>query len=401
LKISIVTTEYGNSGGVQTVVDFIAAAIESHTDWALNIVSLRMARNAPESGQLLAPRTWRSERTRVDSRNGRTVHYIGASIAEFEALRYRPRRWLDEILDGADAVVVVAGTPAVAVAVGRLSAPVVLQVATMAKFERLEALKKAKLAARAYRWVMMKVVSRLDVAGLAIPKLVLVENRQMLEESGSQGARSVQLLAPGVDTSEFVPHIRSDEAPYILMIGRLADPRKNVGALIRSYALARSDHRVTHRLVLGGLTEPSAQEIHLIAELGLAEHIDIHSPVSRADLVGLYQDADVFVSASLEEGLGLTYLEAMACNVPIVTTDTAGAAYILGEGPDAGSIVPHGADFEVRFAAEISRWCHDPVLREAAGAAARRLAETKFSKDAASQSFVDAIRLSAVSRPAS
>jgi glycosyltransferase involved in cell wall biosynthesis len=51
--------------------------------------------------------------------------------------------------------------------------------------------------------------------------------------------------------------------------------------------------------------------------------IFFHSP-NQADLAGIYSSADVFVSASWKEGFGLPGLEAMACGVPLVTTDSGG-----------------------------------------------------------------------------
>ena len=45
---------------------------------------------------------------------------------------------------------------------------------------------------------------------------------------------------------------------------------------------------------------------------------------SRADLIRLYQGADVFALSSDEEGLGVVLLEAMACGVPVVAPGVGG-----------------------------------------------------------------------------
>jgi glycosyltransferase involved in cell wall biosynthesis len=201
----------------------------------------------------------------------------------------------------------------------------------------------------------------------------------------------VELSPPGVDTKRFHPNRDLiARRPFVLMVARLGDRRKNVSGLIRAFAYARMEHGVSHDLVLAGLSRPSAEDMKLISELGLESVVQIHSPVSRDDLVGLYQRADLFVSASFEEGLGLTLLEAMACGIPVVTTDTAGAEFIL-EGTDAGAIVPHGEQLTERFAEELARWCHDADLRSHAGEAALDRITDEFSDDVTARRFIETI----------
>ena len=54
--------------------------------------------------------------------------------------------------------------------------------------------------------------------------------------------------------------------------------------------------------------------------------------LSQADVISLLQKASVFAQASFEEGLGLAGLEAMACGLPMVATDTAGTREYLRSG---------------------------------------------------------------------
>lgn len=394
MKVLVVTTEYGNgaTGGVESVVRFLLKSIEDLTEWHVEVASLRMSRRAGESRRLFDPRSWWGNERRVTTRvaDGIRIHQIGSAFAELEASRFWPRKWLDAIMTDFDAIVVVSGTPAVCNAVRRASVPVTLQVATLVEFERKEQNAQLRGLIAVYRRIATWTTSRLDESGLCVPSTTLVENNLMLRECESRGVRNVELCPPGVDTDVFIPEATRASKPYVLQVARLGDPRKNIKGLIRAYARARSEHGVTQSLTLAGMSPPTASDLELIHELGLKSSIRIHSPVSAADLVKLYQGADLFVSTSFEEGLGLTFLEAMACEVPVVTTNTAGATFILDDS-SAGAIVPFGEDLTERFAAELARWCHNEELRRSAGTAARERVISTFSNRVSSSQFVNAI----------
>lgn len=393
MKVLAVTTEYGNgaTGGIETSVNFLIQAILERTDWEIDVASLRMSRRAEESRRLLDPRSWwRRPRISTQTVGGIRIHQIGCAFAELEMSRFLPRKWLDRLMSDFDAIVVVSGSPAVANAVRRADAPVALQVATLVEFERKDKNSRMRGLIGFYRRATTRLTARLDESGLTVPSVVLVMNNVMLAECERRGVKDVELCHPGVDTSVFFPKRQENSAPYILMVARLGDPRKNLGELLRSYARARSVGGVTHDLVLAGMTPPGAADLELIDELGLGGSVHIQSPVSHADLVELYQGADVFASASFEEGFGLTFLEAMACAVPVVTTNSAGATFIL-DGSSGGAIVPFGDGLTERFASELSRLCLDETLRSAASAAALQRVCSTFSNDVTSRRLVEAV----------
>ena len=393
MKVFIVTTEYGTgtSGGVESVVDFLLASIRRLTDWKVEVASLRMSRRATESRKLFDARSWLGgKRVTTLKTNDIYIHQVGSSLAELEMGRFMPRKWLDSLMADCDVVVVVSGTPAVCNAVRRARVPIVLQVATLVRLERKEKNAQLRGAVAVYRRITTWLTGLLDEVGLKVPSLILVENNVMLQECKTRKVSAVELCPPGVNTDVFCPAETLASKPYILMVARLDDARKNLDGLIRAYAQARENHGVTHDLVLAGMSSPSAKDFELIADLGLNTMIHVQSSLSQADLVKLYQEADLFVSASFEEGLGLTFLEAMACAVPVVTTDTAGATFILHDSL-AGAVVPHGQRLTERLALELARWCHDEALRKVAGAVARKRVMSTFSEHVTAQRFVRAI----------
>ena len=63
--------------------------------------------------------------------------------------------------------------------------------------------------------------------------------------------------------------------------------------------------------------------------------------VADADLADHYRAADVFVLATRNEGWANVFLEAMACGLPVVTTDVGGNAEVVCR-PELGRVVPFG-----------------------------------------------------------
>jgi len=107
---------------------------------------------------------------------------------------------------------------------------------------------------------------------------------------------------------------------FILFVGRL-NFRKNVGGLVR--ALPLRSGRPLPCIVVGEKDWKSDDPEQLAYELGIADRVRFLGGLTFDDLVQTYAMAHVFCFPSFEEGFGLPALEAMASNVPVVTSGTA------------------------------------------------------------------------------
>lgn len=131
--------------------------------------------------------------------------------------------------------------------------------------------------------------------------------------------------------------------PYVMCTSGM-DFRKNTTRLIEGFAKANLALHFSYQLVLCCNVSPSdILNLREVAQrAGAADDLVITGYVPDSDLVKLYNGASLFAFPSLYEGFGLPVLEAMACGVPVLTSNTSSLAEISG---DAAYLVnPQNAD---------------------------------------------------------
>jgi glycosyltransferase involved in cell wall biosynthesis len=119
---------------------------------------------------------------------------------------------------------------------------------------------------------------------------------------------------------------------YILFVGTL-EPRKNLKTLLQAFALLldekpQDDPKL---VVAGGKGWGHVGMLETTQALGLRDHVLFTGFVDDDDLPGLYRGASLFVYPSLYEGFGLPVLEAMACGVPVITSNRSSLPEVAGD----------------------------------------------------------------------
>jgi glycosyltransferase involved in cell wall biosynthesis len=149
-------------------------------------------------------------------------------------------------------------------------------------------------------------------------------------------ARKAVVIPNGVDVEAVRAHAEepladasffSGSAPLILAMGRLV-PQKNFETLLQAIAIARKSKDV--RLLVIGTGPLEASLLLLAQRLGIADAVRFIAPVPNP--FPIMKQSAAMVLPSWWEGSSNVLLEAVACDVPIVASRTAGnAAEILGE----------------------------------------------------------------------
>lgn len=140
----------------------------------------------------------------------------------------------------------------------------------------------------------------------------------------------ISVVGNGVDTSVFKPRNKeemkhkygfSTHEKIILYLGRFHE-EKNLELLLLSFErLLESSDSGDIRLVLVGEGNTEKQISTIIKDRNLTKRVTVLPPVSDAEVPEILCCADVFALTSIVEGFPLVILQALACGVPVVSTD--------------------------------------------------------------------------------
>ncbi len=177
----------------------------------------------------------------------------------------------------------------------------------------------------------------------------------------------VTVLYSGVD-SMFRPvtdnHLLQDarrryglgDEPYLLTVGTV-QPRKNYQVLARAFKSISQNH--SHNLVIvGGMGWLHKQLLEEIEKQDLVHRVILTGFVDDSDLPALYSGATLFTFPSLYEGFGLPLLEAMACGVPVISSNASSLPEVTGK----AAVLLSPMD-EVGWTETIHQLLIDPSLR--------------------------------------
>lgn len=119
--------------------------------------------------------------------------------------------------------------------------------------------------------------------------------------------------------------------PYVLYVGGI-EARKNIGGIIHGFSFISSQFKELDLIIVGPQGKYLRKVNDLISELQLYKRIKIFDYISQEsdDLPVLYNGAECFVFPSFSEGWASPPLEAMACGIPVVTSNVSSLPETVG-----------------------------------------------------------------------
>lgn len=155
----------------------------------------------------------------------------------------------------------------------------------------------------------------------------------------------IKVIYNGIDHKMFYPVLQDDsdfvevnpfaiKKPYFIYGSRLSGPEKKHIELIKAFELFKKITGTPCRLVISGSDDEYAKEIHKAAyESEYASDIFLTGYFPHESFAKLYAGALACVFPAINEGVGLPILEAMACGIPVLCSDSGALKEIGGNVP--------------------------------------------------------------------
>jgi phosphatidylinositol alpha-1,6-mannosyltransferase len=228
--------------------------------------------------------------------------------------------------------------------------------------------------------------------------------RTEISRSLSASAVSAMVkIAPGIDTDHFTPQSSGSELreslglankKVIVCVGRLVH-RKGQDSLISSLPQILQHHSDAHLLLIG--TGPYQKHLEDLAKkFSVQDSITFIGRIQYADLPRYISVGDIFAMpsrsrlAGLEvEGLGIVYLEASACGLPVIAGKSGGAPDAVLEGETG--ITVDGRD-PAETARAVNTLFDDPIRAKEMGQRGREWIISNWRWDSWSAKFIELLK---------
>ena len=248
---------------------------------------------------------------------------------------------------------------------------------------------RMKMVTTVHGWVnqedRMPLYNKIDRWCLPRYQRVICVSEDLFDQCTVQGIppSKLRLIENAIDENQFCASTAKDEAkrrfkipPERLLIGavgRLAE-EKGFHLLIPAFArLVAEGHVIS--LVIAGEGTARSQLLQQIGEHRLTDHV--HLLGFQEDTLSLFQAMDIFCLSSLREGLPNVLLEALACEIPTISTDLVGVRQVIAVPGRDGLVVPAG-DVESLYDG-LKQLVTSPPLRHKLSKAGRQRILERFS----------------------
>ena len=197
----------------------------------------------------------------------------------------------------------------------------------------------------------------------------------------------ITVIPNGIDIDTFKPSLVAKTLGFRIVTTASADiPLKGLRHLILALPRVMDEFPLTSLVVIGKSPEKSNLD-KLIDDLDLQDKITFKSGISELEIVKIYHNSDIAVIPSLYEGFGFGAGEAMACGVPLISTDSGGLKQVIG---DAALKISPGSVKEIEDG--IFKLFNEEETRKELSIKGRKRMEELFDWKIAASNYIDVFK---------
>ena len=203
-------------------------------------------------------------------------------------------------------------------------------------------------------------------AGIVLPTLRMADDivvpSEFLRRVFARFGVAATVVPNVVDVERFAPTKSGmakplPDAPHVV-IGRNLEAIYDVATALRSFAILHAA-RPGARLSIAGSGPERARLDRLVDELGLVDAVTFCGTLSRDAMADLYRRATLLLNSSVVDNTPNALLEAMACGIPIVSTNAGGIPYLVQDRTTALLVEPGQPEALAKAMTEV---LDDPAL---------------------------------------
>lgn len=243
----------------------------------------------------------------------------------------------------------------------------------------------SSLAERAFYTPLEYIATLASTKGICVSHAVAQQARELHIApqrkltticNGIDARPFVTSASPASDSRERVRRELNISTDHILIgcTGRLAPMKDNTSVILALKELAVSLPHVPLKLVLAGSGPDKTTLENLVHAMSLSDRVLFLG--FRDDIADILAAIDIYVSASLREGMSISILEAMAAGKPIVSTSIPPNAELI-EHERTGLLVPPKSPRQLANA--IARFIQEPELSMQCGKAAQERLLSRYT----------------------
>lgn len=167
------------------------------------------------------------------------------------------------------------------------------------------------------------------------------EKKQISYFFGFSGSNKLRTIYNGVseyfkvvtDENELIRLKEKYSLPnkFIFFHGNTS-PKKNTRGTLKAFSNFVKQGNLDYKLVMSDYSLETLEKV--LVELGdeaLINHIVLTGYIVNTDLPAIYSQSSLFLYTSLRESFGIPVLEAMACGVPVITSNTSSMPEVAGD----------------------------------------------------------------------
>jgi glycosyltransferase involved in cell wall biosynthesis len=186
----------------------------------------------------------------------------------------------------------------------------------------------------------------------------------------------LQIVHCGVDLESFPAVERSQNGRQdlrLLSVGRLVQVKGQAVLLEAVADLAQRDVPVSLTVIGNGPKRAALEE--LAGRLGIADRVTFAGAIGQDEILRYFEQADVFAMSSFAEGVPVVLMEAMATQLPVVSSQVMGIGELVLHERNGLLVRPARPD---QLAAALERLVREPELRVELGRNGRRTVGEEF-----------------------